>query len=275
MKLKSKYDKAEDIPAGYEDLYEEKDGAAVFNGLEGGGASKTDADVARLSKALEREREDHKTSKTKLRAWGDLNPEEVLPKLDEYDELKVAGAGKIDEAKMNELVEARIKTRIAPIERERDKLKTDLTERDKSLTQLQAEKADRILEEHLRRAIAPKVSEPALEDALLRAKNVFVVTEDGKPVTKEGVGVTPGLDPAAWIEDILPTKPHWGREFVGGGASSGGGGTRLSDEQNPWSKVGWNVTKQAQYEEKYGEERAAALARSVGSSLEAVRPPEK
>jgi hypothetical protein len=41
---------------------------------------------------------------------------------------------------------------------------------------------------------------------------------------------------------------------------------------NPWSAADWNLTAQGQYIKRYGVEAGARLARSVGSSLGALKP---
>ena len=131
MKLKLKYSSQEDIPAGYEDLFTEKDGEWHLTGIEG---MKTQEDITRLSESLRKEREDHKKVKDVLAKLGgpDLDADALVEKLDEYEELKLrvesGEGGKIDDKKVEELVEQRVQRRLAPVERERDRLKTRNTE---------------------------------------------------------------------------------------------------------------------------------------------------
>lgn len=44
---------------------------------------------------------------------------------------------------------------------------------------------------------------------------------------------------------------------------------------NPWSAADWNLTEQGRYIKRYGVEAGARLARSVGSSLGALKPIEQ
>ena len=48
---------------------------------------------------------------------------------------------------------------------------------------------------------------------------------------------------------------------------------KLDDKpNNPWSRSGWNVTKQGQLIKAMGTEKAAAIARAAGSRIGATRP---
>ena len=37
-------------------------------------------------------------------------------------------------------------------------------------------------------------------------------------ITRDNVGVTPGIDPAVWLSEIQAKRPHWWGEMVGTGA---------------------------------------------------------
>lgn len=45
------------------------------------------------------------------------------------------------------------------------------------------------------------------------------------------------------------------------------------DYHNPWSREGWNVTRQGQYWRDHGHETALRAAKSVGSYIGATHPP--
>ena len=67
MKLKATYDKAEDVPDLYKDLFEEKNGKWIIQ-IEG---IQTDANIHKLEFALKKEREGHSNAKLKniKRIW--------------------------------------------------------------------------------------------------------------------------------------------------------------------------------------------------------------
>ena len=60
-----------------------------------------------------------------------------------------------------------------------------------------------------------------LEDVEVFGERLFEVDDSGRVVAKDGVGITPGIDPAMWLGDQREKRPHWFPGNVGGG--SGGG----------------------------------------------------
>jgi len=122
-------------------------------------------------------------------------------------------------------------------------------------------------------AVADKVVSHALDDVALRALRIFEQTEDGRIITKDVPGVTPGLTPKEWLADMKEKAPHWWPASVGG-RSAGGGPGNTSGANNPWSKAGWNITKQGQFMTANGADKAKQLAESVGSFIGATKPPE-
>ena len=126
MALKAVYDKLEDIPEKFQELYTERNGKFELTGIEG---VKTPEDVARVQTALEKERREHGETKDKLKAYGDLDPEGVQKDLDELAELRIriegVEKGGIDDEKLDRLVAQRVAREKAPIERERDNLRRE------------------------------------------------------------------------------------------------------------------------------------------------------
>lgn len=277
MKIKMSYDAKADIPAGMADLYTETDGKFLLTGVEG---MKTEADVGTVRTSLVAERASHKKTKDELNvirtALGDLKPEDVAAKIDLVDELQAQvdankdGKGKDNDA-VDRIVETRVKRALAPVERERDQLKkqvTDLTgERDALGGTLKKGK----IEDAVRKAATDsKVIATALEDVLLNAGNVFELTEDGKVVAKDGVGVTPGLTPDVWLKDMQDKRPQWWPLSQGSGANGSQGGK--STVGNPWSAANWNMTEQGNFLRLHGAEKASNLAAQAGVKVGAVKP---
>jgi hypothetical protein len=120
--------------------------------------------------------------------------------------------------------------------------------------------------------IAAKVIDSAEEDALLLAERMFEVSEDGRVTTRDGVGVTPGVEPDVWFTEMQAKRIHWWPPSEGGGARGGKGGNGVGS--NPWSTKNWNITAQMQYVTQHGEEKGRQMAELAGSSLGAIAPPK-
>jgi hypothetical protein len=265
--LKAIYESDSEIPEGYKDLFTARNGKFELTGIEG---VKTQADIDRLQTSLTKERNDHSATKNQLRAYSALGElEEVQAKLDKYPELETAAAGKIDDAKINEMVETRIKTRLAPIERERDRLKTDLSERDTRINEFTGRERTRAIHDAVRKATVEfkggKFQPTALDDALLLAEKIFDVDETGNVVVKDQVGFTPGLAPSDWIGEIADRRPHWFEGSAGGGAK--GGKANGGFINNPWAKETFNLTEQGRLY-KENPERARQMATAAGQSID-------
>lgn len=273
VSLQAIYDAIDDIPEGFRELYTEKNGKFELTGITG---VKTQADIDRLQTALTKERNDHKATKDLLKAWNDTGWKisEVQEKLDKYPELEAAAAnaGVANEEKIGQLVEARIKSRLAPVERERDQLKTDLATRDQTIVGYQQKDRQRAIHDSVRKAATDaKVLPSAVDDALMLAERVFDVAEDGRVTVKDQVGFTPGIEPDVWLTEMQGKRPHWWPESSGGGSrGSKGNGTGMA--KNPWSKEHWNLTEQGNYIRTNGMEKAAQMAELAGSKIGATAP---
>lgn len=274
MKLKLSYNSQEDIPNGYEALYTEKEGKWVLTGIEG---MKTQEDITRLSESLRKEREDHKKVKDILAKLGgpDLDADALVEKLDEYEELKLrvesGEGGKIDDKKVEELVEQRVQRRLAPVERERDRLKTRNTELENENGTLKGTITRGTVESELRRhATEGKVVTSALDDILDIGANIFEVAEDGAVVTKQGLrNVAAGITPDVWLSDMKEKRPHWWPASQGGGAGGSGGGNGTG--VNPWTKDNWSIEAQAQLV-RTDPGKADRLAKAAGVHVGAMSP---
>lgn len=275
MALGTSHDKIEDIPEQYRDLYTEQDGRFVCTGIAG---MKTQDDIDRIQGGLVKERADHKTTKASLHVWDGMDHTEITGKMDRFAELEVAAKGNKDEmdAKLEELTEARVITRLAPVERENKTLKTRCDELEVRATTLQAEKTQRVIGDQVLDACEKsKVETSARQDVLLLANQVFEVAEDGKTVlTKENpYGVTPGLAPDVFLTEMQPKRVHWWPKSVGGGA--GGSGNGFAGGNNPWTNDNWNMTHQGAYLREHGIEKATQMAKVAGTTLGGLKPVAK
>lgn len=259
-----------EVDEGFRSLYTERDGNFVLTGITG---IKTDADVAKLQKSLTDERADHKKTKDRLRPltlnghsvveMSDDQLKAVVEELDSYDELKAkaASAGKTDDEKINQLVEQRIKGKLAPLERERDKYKGELAASLEQVTGFQAERRQRTIHDAIRRAAnetkVGKFKPTAIDDALMLAERIFEMDDSGNVTVKDQVGFTPGLKPEDWIAEVADKRAHWFEDSQGGGAKGGRGGN--GGGANPWKKESFNLTEQGKIT-RDNPERAKQLA---------------
>lgn len=286
MALKISYPKDQfenEVLEQFRELYTERDGSFVLTGITG---IKTEADTSRLQAALNAEKDAHKKTKDRLRPlalnghsvveMGDDELKTAIEAFDGYDELKTKAesAGQIDEDKLNGIVEQRIKTRLAPVEREKLKLIEDLKAATEQVSTYQAKERQRTIHDEVRKARqVAKIIDSAEEDVLILAERMFDVGEDGRVTTKDSVGVTPGITPDIWLQEMQPKRPHWWPESQGGGAKGGKGGGFAGD--NPWSAAHWNLTKQGQIlSQAGGEAKAEQMAKAAGSYIGATAPPK-
>ena len=276
MQLGTTHDKIEDIPEEYRGLYTEQDGKFICTGIAG---IKTQTDIDRIMGGLTKERDDHKTTKASLHVWDGMDHKEITSKLDRFAELEVAAKGNKDEmdAKLEELTEARVVTRLAPVERENKTLKTRCDELGVIATTLQAEKTQRTIgDQVLAACVKSKVVEHARPDVIMLANQGMEVGDDGKTVlTKENpYGVTPGLAPDVFLTEMQPIRTNWWPPTVGGG-STGSGNTFGAGGTNPWTHDGWNMTKQGAYFKENGKEKAEQMARTAGTTVGGPKPEPK
>lgn len=271
MALKTVYEKKEEVPERFLELYTERDGKWELTGIEG---MKTGEDVARVQTALEKERKEHKDTKTKLKVFDGLDPEKVHASLDEIEELRVRAEandkGGIDDDKLDELVTRRVTREKAPIERENKRLADEnaaLTEANTGLTGTIT--SGKIETEIRKNAEAAKVVPSAIDDIVTIGKGIFEVQDDGAIVTRDSVGVTPGVGVDVYLTDMKERRPHWWPASEGGGANgSDGGNSALGD--NPWTAKHWNLTNQGKMVTQHGIEKATQMAKTAGSHIGAT-----
>ena len=277
MTLNAIYNSQDEIPEAYRELFSERGGKWELTGVTG---IKTQADIDRLQTSLTKERTDHKATKDRLRKvhFGGLSVVEMnddqlsdfATKMDGYEEL-VASAGKVDDEKINSIVESRIKTRLAPVERDRDALKNQLAESQQRIVGFETESRRRLIHDALRAAAqSANVLPSAVDDLLLLGERVFDVGDNGAVTVKDQVGFTPGISPDVFLSEIQEKRPHWWPESNGGGAK--GGKVGKGGASNPWSKEHWNLTRQGEIIRSEGIEKANQYAKAAGVEVGATAP---
>ncbi len=269
VQLSHEYEKVDDIPEAFRPLYEERGGKQILTRITG---ITTQADLTRVNRALESE----KTERSRLKQqwdgfFGDKKPDDIKAQLDRIPELETIAASKnINDEKLNELADNRARSKIAPLERDNQTLKTQVAERDEIIQRFMAQEETRTIHDNIR-AVASKSSviDTALEDVLMLAERCFEINDQDEVVTKDIPGQTPGLRPDVWLTEMKAKRPHWWPASKGGGAGGGVGGV---GGDNPWSHGGWNLTKQGQVVRESGE-KAKQLAQQAGTSVGGQRPP--
>jgi hypothetical protein len=282
--LKTIYDSAEDIPEGYADLYTERNGKWELTGIQG---VKTQADVERVQEALRKEKADHRLAKTALQAFEGIDPEAITAQANKLEEVTaqleaINKDGRVDEAKLEPIIAARIKQAVAPLERDKVNLERQLDaqkkivgEKDGEVITLRTSITTGDIERQIRDAAAEaKVAPLAIFDAIRYGREVFEKAEDGRVITKDVNGVVPGLTPKEWFKDQLDKSPHWWPVSVGGGSQGSGNSGRggYGGVNNPWSRAGWNVTKQGTLVKTLGEPKASEIAAQVGAKIGDTKP---
>jgi len=272
MQLKLKLTTLDGLDQVFHDLYtEQADKTYLLTGVEG---MKTQGDIDKVTAALVKERADHKSLREKFALLGDQDPVDLLAQLDRIKELEAAAAGKIDEAKINEIVEGRLRTKLGPIERENKQLKDQLAAEQGVTAELKAKDQKRTIHDRARAAaLKMGVIPEALDDILLYADNVMEITEDCRVITKDQVGVTPGVDPEVWLSEMQQKKRYWWPASQSGDSKGNGGGGGISGD-NPWTATGWNITKQTEILNA-DQKRAEQMARSAGTFVGGPRPQQK
>lgn len=281
--LKTVYDNAEDIPEGYADLYTERHGKWELTGVQG---VKTQADVERVQEALRKEKADHKLVKEALKLYDGVDLEVIEAQATELESAKaqleaINKDGRVDETKLEPIIAARVKQAVAPLERDKVNLERKLADTNKIVADKDGEVVTlktTIVTGNVERAIRDaaiiaKLVPTAVADAVMNGSRLFEVTEDGRIITKDVFGVTPGLTTTEWLNDMKEKAPHWWPPSVGGGAQGGGGPKGgYGGSNNPWSKDGWSITKQGQLVTTLGEVKAAEVAAQAGCKIGDTKP---
>lgn len=252
--LKLIYENETDIPAGFAELYTEKDGKWTLTGVDG---LQTNDNVKRLETALKAERDAHRKTKEqakKLEKIGDRDVDQLLkdaeeaPDLrEELEELK-KGGGRDAQAQIDAAVERERKRLLREVDKEKAetaKVQKQLEEERAGKEKLTTKMRSTTVRGELTKAASAAGMRKEAVDDVLRYQDVFEVVEgdDGndKVVTRDGVGVTPGISPADWMADRKNDRPHWWPDSEGGGLR--GGDKKNPGVDNPFKREGFNFTK--------------------------------
>lgn len=266
--FEEEYDSLETVPDAVKHLFVMSGDKAV---LLSSSQLRTEDDIERVQEGLRKERQDHKGTKVKLSAFKGLDATDIHDKLDRFDELEIASKGKLDDNQINDMVESRIKSRVAPLERQINQLTDQKGELEGEIVTYKGKDKKRAIHDHIRTAsVKAKVRDTALEDVLIIGERIFEVEEGtGRVVTKDNVGITPGIDATVWLSEVKENRPHWWPESKGAGLKGGPGGRTMAN--NPFSKEHWNMTEQGKLV-KEDRARADQFAKSAGTTVGGPKP---
>lgn len=269
--IELEYASMEEVPEGFAELYEEKDGKAVLTGVKG---MKTQQDVDKSQAALKKERKEHGETKKALKSYQELgeDPEEIQKSLDRIPELEAASGDKLDEEQINKIVEGRIQQQTGPIQRDLDKAKAEVLELTAERDKLQNAISNRNLAEAVRSAaMEAKVHNSALPDIELLATAQFELNDDGQYIVKAGLDVTAGASIDEWLKEQEEKRGHWWPESAGGGAK---GGIGSGGAVNPFTAKNWDLQAQGQLIREKGLPHAEKLAEAAGVSIGDTHHPD-
>ncbi len=260
---------SEDVAA----LFTQKGDKFELTGVQG---VRTQADLDRISGALDQEKREHKETKGKYSWAAEMNGEEVLASLDRIPELEAASKGQLDEAQIEEMVtrrvEGTIKSQTAPLERTVGTLTQERDTAMEELTSLRGQILERDINEAFMGQLGSKIEDTAHADAKMLGKSIFEKREDdGAIVTKEGTEFTPGLTPEQLLPELQEKRRHWFGQTGGGG----GGGSRTQlpgGGNNPWSADHWNLTEQGRVMNEKGRDYADRMAKAAGTTVGGLKP---
>ena len=273
MAIPVKADTLENIDEAYHTLYtKQEDDTYLLTEVDG---MKTQEDIDRIQEGLRKERKDHKDTKAKLKDYDGIESEGLKEKLDKLEDLESTfdENGNITDEKLEELVDKRATSRVSKVQRELDKAKEKITEHEGTISGLQRDNSNRLVNESINSALNQSEGfvTTARDDALLIGRNLFHVEEDGTVVAKDDSGLTAGTTPKEWLAGVKDTRPHWWGDSQGGGSRPGN--QQQQQAKNPWTKDNWNVTEQNRiYKEDAS--KAERLAAQANSRLGASAPPK-
>lgn len=269
MSLKAIYDNQEDIPAEYIALFAEKNGKYEIQ-VEG---VKTSGDVERLQTSLQRERDEHKETKAKLRAYdwvGDLDEDGVTALRDKIEDLEASageGGGPSEEE-----IEAMVEKRVERALRKPNKTIEELSQiNQQHLNAIQLHEAaanQRKIRDHVENVLggkdAPQIVKGAREDIIPFAERIMTVNERGEVVTKDGVGFEPGVNFGEVLGDLKAEgkRSHWFPASQGAGAA-GSDGSSVPGGTNPFAKDTFSMTEIGKLVSA-DKTRALAFAKAAG-----------
>lgn len=271
MELELQYDSQESIPEGFAPLYTEKDGKWSLTGVKG--LTQAMASNGNLTKALNAEREAHKATKTKL-TEANSNVEKITTERDEL-QIKVESAGdKIDQTKIDELVERRVALVKGPLEKKIQEAQSQAKEWESKFNDAQGRERAGTKRAKIQEAATKAGVDKSMLSAAVQLVEASTDLDDaGNVIARDGGTFTPGLD----LSSIFSTEAK--QTYPGLWPVSQGGGARTPASQvdgknNPYSYEHWSVTEQMRLDDADAQ-RMAKIAGVDFNNPKRPEPPKK
>ena len=248
MPLKLKIESLEDVAEELRDAYIADGGAFVLDfkqisdhpGVAKVKKTADDVDKKRKSAEAELKKVTDKFGNVDLDAYA-----EAMKKIESLDDQKFIDAGEVDA-----LVEKKAGTAIADIQAQLDAVNVKLDEAVQSVGKKDQELSDiKIYDAIKESAITKGIRKEALTDVSNRARGVWSLGEDGKPIAKDGEDVLRGgggehLTIDEWVDGLSTDSPYLFEPNSGGGAKgnentnfSGAKVLSLEGAQNDLEKI--------------------------------------
>lgn len=257
MSLKSIYESADQIPEAVKEHYSEQSDGSYKLQLEGG--VKTQGDIQRIQKTLEKEREQRQELQQRLSNVPNDFDADKWERLKHIDPENMNGDGK-DESKIrNEVIDEykpKIRELEQKLEEKENKFKNTL-------------KRDAVQSALIEAGVTNKIRLEDATDRIMRSRDIEVQEAEDGDTYKVLAGSL--RDPVEeFISDWANTEE--GKYYVSAGNNSGGGSNNNgpSDsgaDENPWAEGSINYTKQAQII-RQDKERAKKMANEAGKKLD-------
>lgn len=218
MKLKSQYDKQEDIPEALREYYEEKDGKWVLD------SDFQQVDTRRLTNDLATERRKRQEFEAKVRKWEELGKtdEEIAELIAKSAELETQTLERKGE--WDKLRQQMVDTHNAALKKLNDKL----TEKDAEIKRRDQSIQNLLIDTSATAAIAANEGDPELLMPFVR-NQLRVIEDEGKHKVQivdaqGGPRVNGKGEPLSVAELVAEMRQNekYGRLFKGSGASGGG-----------------------------------------------------
>ena len=239
MALKFKCKSKDEIPAGLEAHYVERDGAWVLDAE--GAADKAKVEEFRATNVtLMKERDELK------KRFEGIDPDEVRRLSEEKQRLEEAQQLKAGETE--KVIEVRVKAARGELEKQVVALASERDALNGRLVTIQIDQG--VVATATKRGLKPT----AIPDITSRARSVFRLVggvptafeADGQTVRVGKDGTSP-MNLEEWIETQVSEAPHLFESNAGSGAAgngSGGVGSGNRSVRNPFRKESWNLTEQ-------------------------------
>jgi hypothetical protein len=267
MAIQRRIASLEDAPEGLAAYYVQ-DGDGFSLDVDGPGQD----DVDKLKSALANERDAHKTTKSRF-SGVDISAEDLQTLRDRADDLafQLENAPKArDPQELEDRAELLAARKTRELDRELQTLREQNSSYVDAIKLHEAAANQRMLRDAAMDAISGekgiKLVDSAREDLIPFVERSFHLNDLGEIVSKEGVGLEPGLTIREALTEMQASgrRSHWFAQSTGANASGSKGGSSAGGP-NPFAKDTFNMTEIGKLI-RSDPARAKALAKAAGES---------